>query len=113
MTSTARHRSIEISTRSRRQDPEGHLRHYAAAQQAVKEKYRALSTVSYSDNGYEGASLQRPALKAMLREVDAGNIQAIVVTSHDRLSRTYVDILRLQLRFERAGVPVCEVRPAI
>lgn len=112
MTLSTRQASIAIYTRSHVPDAAAHLRQYAAAHLAAKEKFGATSTVTYSDDGYEGTTLQRPGLRALLRDVDAGHIRAIVVTSNDRLSRSYVDYLRLQLRFELAGIPVHEVRRA-
>ncbi|WP_081930886.1 recombinase family protein [Lysobacter antibioticus] len=112
MTMSARQTSIAIYTRSNVPDAAAHLKQYAAAHAAAKEKFGATSTVTYSDDGYEGTTLHRPGLKAMLRDVDAGNIRAIVVTSSDRLSGSYVDYLRLQLRFELAGIAVHEVRRA-
>lgn len=49
----------------------------------------------YTDAGHSGADTDRPALKAMIREVKAGNADSIVVYKLDRLSRSQKDTLML------------------
>lgn len=52
----------------------------------------------YIDDGYSGGSLDRPALKKLREDVEAGKIQCVVVYKIDRLSRSVVDIVDLVLR---------------
>src|SRR5579872_3663339 len=40
----------------------------------------------YDDGGFSGGTMERPALKRLLAEVDAGKVDAIVVYKVDRLS---------------------------
>jgi site-specific DNA recombinase len=49
----------------------------------------------YTDAGISGGSLHRPALQALLRDVEAGVVRGILVTKMDRLSRRLLDLLRL------------------
>lgn len=49
----------------------------------------------YSDPGYSGANMERPGLKQMLLDIDAGKIKKVVVYKLDRLSRSQKDTLCL------------------
>ena len=49
----------------------------------------------YTDPGYSGASLDRPGLQALIKDVKAGKIDKVVVYKLDRLSRSQKDTLYL------------------
>jgi DNA invertase Pin-like site-specific DNA recombinase len=49
----------------------------------------------YDDGGYSGASLDRPALQALLEEVRKRQIDVIVVYKVDRLTRSLADFAKL------------------
>lgn len=49
----------------------------------------------YLDDGYSGASLNRPAMQKLIREVKRGNISAVVIYKLDRLSRAQKDTMYL------------------
>lgn len=49
----------------------------------------------YSDPGYSGAKTDRPGLQAMISDVNAGQIDAVLVYKLDRLSRSQKDALYL------------------
>lgn len=49
----------------------------------------------YVDDGYTGTNMDRPALKRLIRHVNAGKIQAVAVYRLDRLGRRQKDILYL------------------
>ena len=49
----------------------------------------------YTDAGYSGGNMDRPGLQAMLRDVEAGKIDKVVVYKLDRLSRSQLDTLYL------------------
>lgn len=40
----------------------------------------------YDDGGYTGANLERPALRRLLTDIEAGRIDAVLVYKIDRLS---------------------------
>lgn len=54
--------------------------------------------------GYSGGSVDRPALKRLLEDVDGGRIDVVVVAKVDRLSRSLLDFVTLMGRFEERGV---------
>jgi DNA invertase Pin-like site-specific DNA recombinase len=58
----------------------------------------------YEDAAQSGASLDRPALKELLGDIERGRIDAVVVYKLDRLSRSLLDFIRLMDVFERYGV---------
>jgi DNA invertase Pin-like site-specific DNA recombinase len=58
----------------------------------------------YDDGGVSGGTLERPALKRLLADIETGNIDIILVYKIDRLSRSMLDFLKLVEIFERHGV---------
>src|SRR5690554_4986913 len=63
----------------------------------------------YDDGGYSGGSMERPALDRLLRDIDAGKIDCVVVYKVDRLSRSLMDFARIMERFERRNVSFVSV----
>jgi DNA invertase Pin-like site-specific DNA recombinase len=57
----------------------------------------------FDDGGVSGGTMDRPALKALLDEVDKGLVDMIVVYKIDRLTRSLSDFARLIERLEQAG----------
>jgi DNA invertase Pin-like site-specific DNA recombinase len=47
----------------------------------------------YDDGGFTGANMDRPALARLLRAVEAGELDCVVVYKVDRLSRSQLDRL--------------------
>ena len=58
----------------------------------------------YDDGGVSGGTLERPALKRLLADIEEGQIDVVVVYKIDRLSRSLMDFARLVETFERNGV---------
>jgi len=52
----------------------------------------------YDDGGFTGGNMERPALKRLLADIQAGRIDCIVVYKVDRLSRSLLDFARTLLR---------------
>jgi len=63
----------------------------------------------YNDGGFSGGSMDRPALDRMLRDIEAGNIDCVVVYKVDRLSRSLMDFSRILETFEKHGVSFVSV----
>ncbi|QDU71082.1 recombinase family protein [Mucisphaera calidilacus] len=63
----------------------------------------------YDDGGYSGGSMERPALERLLRDIDAGKVDCVVVYKVDRLSRSLMDFARIMETFERQGVSFVSV----
>ena len=63
----------------------------------------------YDDGGFSGGSMERPALDRMLRDIDAGLIDCVVVYKVDRLSRSLMDFSRILEAFEKHSVSFVSV----
>ncbi len=63
----------------------------------------------YDDGGFSGGTLERPALKRLMADIEAGGIDCVVVYKVDRLSRSLLDFSRLMEIFERHGVSFVSV----
>ena len=60
----------------------------------------------FTDEGYSGATLVRPALERLRDAVAAGNLDRLYVHSPDRLARRYAYQVLLIDEFHRAGVEI-------
>jgi site-specific DNA recombinase len=63
----------------------------------------------YDDGGFTGANLERPALRKLLADIEAGRIDCVLVYKVDRLSRSLLDFARLMEIFERRKVSLVSV----
>jgi site-specific DNA recombinase len=79
---------------------------YVASQKA---EGWVLAGDHYDDGGFSGGTLERPALKRLLADVEAGKVDVIVVYKIDRLSRSMLDFLNLVELFENHGVTFVSV----
>src|SRR5262245_56796436 len=58
----------------------------------------------YDDGGFSGGTLERPALRRLLADIEDGRVDVIVVYKIDRLSRSLMDFARLVEVFDRRTV---------
>ena len=63
----------------------------------------------YDDGGFSGGNTSRPALKQLMAECRAGNIDVILVYKIDRLSRSICDFAELTKFFDQYNVSFCSV----
>ena len=63
----------------------------------------------YDDGGFSGGNLERPALKRLLADVEAGKVDCIVVYKVDRLSRSLLDFARIMEVFDQRKVAFVSV----
>ena len=63
----------------------------------------------YDDGGFSGATTDRPAFQALLRDIEAGLVDVVAVYKIDRLSRSLRDFAKLIDVFERFGVTFVSV----
>ena len=63
----------------------------------------------YDDGGVSGGTLDRPALKRLLADVEQGQVDVVVVYKIDRLSRSLMDFAKLVEVFERRNVTFVSV----
>jgi DNA invertase Pin-like site-specific DNA recombinase len=67
------------------------------------EGWSALPTL-YDDGGYSGGTIERPALQRLIADIEAGQIDVVVVYKVDRLTRALSDFAKLVEVFDRLGV---------
>jgi DNA invertase Pin-like site-specific DNA recombinase len=67
---------------------------------------------SYDDAGYSGANLYRPALQRLLRDVEHGEIDVVVIYKIDRLTRSLGDFIRLVQVLDHSHVKFVSVTQA-
>ena len=65
--------------------------------------WRALPA-RYDDPAYSGGSLDRPALKRLLADIEAGKVDVIVVYKIDRLTRSLADFAKLVETFDARSI---------
>jgi DNA invertase Pin-like site-specific DNA recombinase len=63
----------------------------------------------YDDGGFSGGSLERPALKRLINDIEAGRIDMVVVYKIDRLSRSLADFVRLLDVLDKYGASFVSV----
>ena len=63
----------------------------------------------YDDGGFTGGNMDRPALKRLMDDIEAGKVDCVVVYKVDRLSRSLMDFARLMALFDRKGVSFVSV----
>jgi len=63
----------------------------------------------YDDGGYTGGNMERPALKRLLADIEAGRVDCVVVYKVDRLSRSLLDFARIMETFEKHRVSFVSV----
>ncbi len=83
----------------------------AYVQSQAGEGWTALAQ-AYDDGGISGATMERPGLKRLLADIEAGKIDVVVVYKVDRLTRSLVDFARIVEAFDRCGVPFVSVTQA-
>jgi DNA invertase Pin-like site-specific DNA recombinase len=54
----------------------------------------------YDDGGFSGGNMERPGLKALLADIDAGLVDVIVVYKVDRLTRSLADFAKIVERLD-------------
>jgi site-specific DNA recombinase len=79
---------------------------YIASQR--HEHWRCLEN-HYDDGGYSGGSMERPALRQLLADIDAGKVNTVVVYKVDRLTRSLADFAKIIERFDASQVSFVSV----
>ena len=68
-----------------------------------------LITDEYDDGGLSGGTLERPALRRLMKDIEAGRVDIVVVYKVDRLSRSLLDFAKLVEAFDKANVSFVSV----
>ncbi|MGE0093094.1 MAG: recombinase family protein [Alphaproteobacteria bacterium] len=72
------------------------------------EGWRLIRT-PYDDGGYSGGSMERPGIQALLKDVQARQIDVVVVYKVDRLTRSLSDFAKMVEAFDANGVSFVSV----
>ena len=67
----------------------------------------------YDDGGFSGGNMDRPALKRLLADIDAGKVDIVVVYKIDRLTRNLTDFSKMVELFDQHGVSFSAVTQQI
>ena len=86
----------------------------ACAAYILSQKHEGSAELSdrYDDGGFSGGSMDRPGLRQLLADVEAGRIDIIVVYKVDRLTRSLADFAKMVDLFDGAGVSFVSVTQA-
>lgn len=79
---------------------------YIASQRA--EGWIAVAD-DYDDPAFSGGNMERPGLKRLIADIEAGKIDVVVIYKIDRLTRSLSDFSRMVEVFERQGVSFVSV----
>jgi site-specific DNA recombinase len=63
----------------------------------------------YDDGGFTGGNMDRPAVKRLMADIEAGKVDCVVVYKVDRLSRSLLDFARMMETFEKHHVSFVSV----
>ncbi|MDZ4853236.1 MAG: recombinase family protein [Pirellulaceae bacterium] len=63
----------------------------------------------YDDGGFSGGNIERPALKRLMEDIQAGKIDCVIVYKVDRLSRSLLDFARVMETFDKYSVSFVSV----
>ena len=88
--------------------------HAACTSYIASQKHEGWRPVAqrYDDGGVSGGTLERPALQRLLADIDARQVDMVVVYKIDRLTRALTDFVRLVERFDAAGCSFVSVTQA-
>ena len=75
------------------------------------EGWRVIKT-TYDDGGFSGGSMKRPALAELLRDIEAGAVDIVVVYKVDRLTRSLTDFSRMVEAFDAHSVSFVSITQA-
>jgi site-specific DNA recombinase len=67
----------------------------------------------YDDGGYSGGTIERPAFKRLMADVETGKVDAILVYKLDRLSRSLMDFARIMEVLEKRDVALVSITQSL
>ena len=67
----------------------------------------------YDDGGWSGGTMDRPALRQLLADIEAGKVDCVIVYKVDRLSRSLLDFARILETFDKHHVSFVAVTQQI
>jgi DNA invertase Pin-like site-specific DNA recombinase len=88
-----------------------HAQREACAAYIVSQKHEGWRAVKthYDDGGFSGGNMERPALKQLLEDIEAGKVNVVIVYKVDRLTRALTDFAKIIERFDKHSVSFVSV----
>ena len=88
-----------------------HAQREACEAYIASQKHEGWVTLTdpYDDGGISGGTLERPGLKRLMQDIEAGLVDQIVVYKIDRLTRSLADFARLVDRLDSANASFVSV----
>ena len=86
----------------------------ACAAYVLSQKHEGWQLVPeyYDDGGYSGGTMERPGIKQLMADVQAGRVDVIVVYKVDRLTRSLADFAKIVEVLDRADASFVSVTQA-
>jgi DNA invertase Pin-like site-specific DNA recombinase len=74
-----------------------HAQREACEAYILSQRHEGWSVIptAYDDGGFSGGTMERPALKALLADISAGQVDVVVVYKIDRLTRSLFDFAKI------------------
>jgi site-specific DNA recombinase len=63
----------------------------------------------YDDGGFTGGNMERPGLRRLMQDIDAGKVDCVVIYKVDRLSRSLLDFARMMSLFDQHQIAFVSV----
>ncbi|MGE3779011.1 MAG: recombinase family protein [Pirellulaceae bacterium] len=63
----------------------------------------------YDDGGFTGGNMDRPALRRLMQDIEAGKVDVVIVYKVDRLSRSLLDFAKIMEVFDKYNVAFVSV----
>lgn len=63
----------------------------------------------YDDGGFSGGNMERPGLKKLMEDIEAGKVDCVVIYKLDRLSRSLMDFAKMMDVFDQHSVTFVSV----
>ena len=88
-----------------------HAQREACAAYIASQKHEGWQAVKthYDDGGFSGGNMERPALKQLLEDIEAGKVNVVIVYKVDRLTRSLTDFAKIIERFDKHSVSFVSV----
>src|SRR5580704_12235653 len=99
---------IRCAIYTRKSSEEGLEQSFNSLDAQRQEGWRVVPT-RYDDGGYSGGTMDRPALKRLLDDVEAKKVNVIVVYKVDRLTRSLSDFAKIVEALDARGVSFVSV----
>ena len=89
------------------------ISHQKEMLEAFARKKGMPNPVHFADDGWSGTNFERPQFNAMIREIEAGNVQAVITKDLSRLGRDSRQIANYMELFRKKRIPLITLADSI